>query len=116
MQFGSVKLQKYVIGKNNFKISFKQRRIIWIYIIIDYIKKIVKNYFVNSKWIFFFFGRENGVLLRIIHHKKVKNISKIVLIGMQILFVTATHKSHSFGSTGLIGKEWYKACQELCDT
>ena len=107
MQFGSVKLQKYVIGKNNFKISFKQRRIIWIYIIIDYIKKIVKNFFVNSKWIFFFkfFGEKNGVSLRIIPHKKVKNISKIVLTGMQILFVTATHNSHSFGSTGLIGKE-----------
>ena len=40
----------------------------------------------------------------------------MVLIGMQILVVTATHKSRSFGSTGLIGKEWYKACQDLCDT
>ena len=40
----------------------------------------------------------------------------MVLIGMQILVVTATHKSRSFGGTGLIGKEWYKACQDLCDT
>lgn len=74
---------------------------------------------IANGFFFFFlqnFWRENGVSLRIIHHKKVKNISKIVLIGMQILFVTATHKSHSFGSTGPIGKEWYKACQELCDT
>ena len=70
----------------------------------------------NGFFFFKFFGEKNGVSLRIIHHKKVKSISKIVLIGMQILFVTATHKSHSFGSTGLIGKEWYKACQELCDT
>ena len=75
------------------------------------------NIYINIYiYIYIYFRRENGVSLRIIHHKKVKNISKIVLIGMQILFVTATHKSHSFGSTGLIGKEWYKACQELCDT